>query len=405
MIKISVCFRKVIRRWFLLWERDVRLSGLRNPYLSEPNEWDAPDCSRRLGIIEEPFQHHWPYIAACRELGVSYRLVRITDADWVKNIQQSGCDAFLVWPSMGRRSLREVFDNRLYLLEHQLGYQIYPAYKETCIYENKYRLADWLVASGLPHAETTLFNRERDAMVYAKHAQLPMVVKTRLGAASSGVWIESRRASLRRRIRQAFRQGLRADYRHRFESERGAVLLQEFIPRVREWRLVRIGDSFFGHGKGVRDGFHSGSGLVEWEVPSNRHLDFLYQATESGGFRSMAVDVFETAEGELLVNELQTVFGTNFSVDQMRVDGKPGRFVLRGKEGKSRRQEAVGGRQGEEKSNVEHRTSNAERRKAEEGEETDGRWQFEPGDFARNACCNLRVLDVLDQQALQEENG
>ena len=60
---------------------------------------------------------------------------------------------------------------------------------------------------------------------------------------------------------------------------------------------------------------------------------------------------------ELLVNELQTVFGASHSVHQLKVNGEPGRFV-RGGNG--------------------------------------GEWVFEPGDFARNACANERVRYVLE---------
>jgi hypothetical protein len=95
--------------------------------------------------------------------------------------------------------------------------------------------------------------------------------------------------------------------------------------------------------------------VVEWDVPEGRHLDLLESVTDEGGFCSMDVDVFETPDGRLLVNELQTVFGASHSVDQLRVDGVPGRF-LRG-----------------------------------EG----GAWVFEAGDFARNHCANERVRFVL----------
>jgi hypothetical protein len=134
------------------------------------------------------------------------------------------------------------------------------------------------------------------------------------------------------------------------------VLLQEYISVLKEWRWVRIGDSFFGHVKGCVDGFHSGSGLVEWDVPEERHLNFLLEVTEKGGFRSMDVDVFETTDGRLLVNELQAVFGASHSVDQMRKDGIPGRFV----------------------------------QKAGSSE-----WVFESGDFARNACANERIRYLI----------
>src|SRR5438309_3428217 len=121
--------------------------------------------------------------------------------------------------------------------------------------------------------------------------------------------------------------------------------------------MVRIGNSFFGHPKGRIGDFHSGSGAVLWDVPEPRHLDFLAAVTDKGGFYSMDVDVFETREGHLMVNELQTVFGTGYSIDQLRVNGVPGRFV----------------------------------RKPPHDE-----WVFEPGDFARNACANERIRYIIE---------
>ncbi|MCC5849011.1 MAG: hypothetical protein JJU29_13070 [Verrucomicrobia bacterium] len=323
----------------------------------------TPFASLFVGILTEPFHHHWPYIAACRELGVSYRLVNIMGDDWREALRESACDAFLVWPAMGYRPFRKLFDIRLREMEESLGLTVYPRYAETRLYEDKVRTAAWLRENDIPHPATRVFEREEDARTYAESAPLPLLVKTRLGAMASGVWIVRERSQLVRLIRKAFGKGLLADYRHRSEREKGFILLQEYLPVVSEWRLVRIGDSYFGHKKGKSGDFHSGSGLVDWTPPETRHLDFLHQVTETGKFRSMAVDTFETPDGKLWVNELQTVFSAKASVHQTKVDGKPGRFV-RG---------------------------------------VDGSWTFEPGDFARNACCNLRIQDVVCRFAAEKQ--
>lgn len=79
----------------------------------------------------------------------------------------------------------------------------------------------------------------------------------------------------------------------------------------------------------------------------------------------MDVDVFETPDGRLLVNELQAVFGASVAIDQSRVDGKAGRYV---------------------------RASG-------------GGWEFQEGDFARNACANGRVLDALERGLRRKPPG
>ena len=75
----------------------------------------------------------------------------------------------------------------------------------------------------------------------------------------------------------------------------------------------------------------------------------------------MAMDVFETSDGNLLINELQSIFG---SVDtaQMYIEGIPGRY-----------------------------------------KRINGDFIFEEGRFCKNASCNLRIKDlliILSQQSI-----
>ena len=93
--------------------------------------------------------------------------------------------------------------------------------------------------------------------------------------------------------------------------------------------MIRIGDSYFGHKKLLRNGFASGSGKSSLERPPDELLHLTRDICDKGGFRSMNIDVFEDEEGNYLVNELQTIFGSYKPV-QMRVDGKPGRFIYEG---------------------------------------------------------------------------
>ena len=76
----------------------------------------------------------------------------------------------------------------------------------------------------------------------------------------------------------------------------------------------------------------------------------------------MAVDIFETPDGGVFINELQTVFGATTSVDQMRKDGVPGKMVR----------------------------------------DSEGEWYFEAGDFSRNACANERLRYAIKRVAAVE---
>ena len=311
----------------------------------------------RVGIVKNRAFRHTHYVAACQELRVPFRVIDLTTADWWRIVRSSGCHAFLAWPDAFSTPVAKLMKDRLELLEHEHDGQVYPNAAERWLYEDKVRLADWLMSRGIPHPATRVFFDVAAAREYAASCPLPIVSKTSFGAAATGVRILRRRRDVRALVARAFGRGLSVAGHDPRDREWGFVILQEFVDVAKEWRLVRIGDAYFGHPKGRIGDFHSGSGLAEWHVPETRHLELLHRVTEAGGFRSMAVDTFETTSGELLVNELQTVFGASTSVDQMRVDGRPGRMVRDGS----------------------------------------GGWQFERGDFARNACANARVLDLVER--------
>lgn len=358
--------RKSLRRYFPATNYDLYLAAQANPFFNEPDSWEAPDSEFTLGIVKEFTQYHKHYIRACREMGVSYRLMDLSRNDWMDSFSQSICDCFLIWPSASLAVWKEMFDERLYCLVKEMGKNIYPSLDEILLYENKRRVSYFLAAHQIPHPATRVFYDESEALAFIQNSDLPLILKTNTGASASGVFILENRPQAERYIRQAFSKGIVARRHNPNDRHWGYVLLQEFVDIRREWRMVRIGDSFFGHPKGRRGNYHSGSGIVHWDVPPERLLEFTREVTEVGGFSSMDVDVFETMNGDYLVNELQTVFGAGYSVDQLMVNGKSGRFVY---------------------NHI-------------------GRcWAFEEGDFARNACANARIEYVIDHLLSKKEKN
>ncbi len=347
--------RHAFQRYVSLTDWKLRLRQEENP-LRDVVEGDENRINSpvRFAIVYNAAQYHRHFVQACLEMGVPFRVVDLYRADWLAQVEDSGCEVLLVWPDAVRSVTARLIKDRVEALERYLAYPCVPSSKELWMYEDKHRTAAWLAAHRVPMPQTWIFSRQSEAEEFAAGCELPMVVKTSFGAAASGVWIARERATLKRLVRQAFGAGLLTGGGDPRDRQWGTVVLQEYLADVREWRLVRIGESYFGHPKGRVGDFHSGSGLALWDVPGPRHLDLLHQVTELGGFRSMNVDLFETPDGRLLVNELQAVFGASVAIDQCRVDGQPGRFV-RGADG----------------------------------------WQFEPGDFARNACANERIRDAL----------
>lgn len=352
---IPARLREIVRSRMSLQEYDRVQRRADNPYINF-SETTYPDSRWRFGIVEEVNQYHQHYIAACREMGVSYKVVDLLATDWVESFRNCACDAFLVWPSCATTVIKQVFDYRLRIMEHDLGMRIYPTWQECWLTEHKPRLRDWLEAHGFPHPRTWVFHERGQALAFARNAPLPIVVKTATGASASGVSIVRNRPAMMRIIRKAFGPGLRPRRYDVHDRQHGFVYLQEYLPDVEEWRMVRIGDSFFGYRKEKGpDGLHSASHKWSFLDPGVELLDLLKAVTDASGFTSMDVDIFRTRDGRLLVSECQTVFGCSTPVIQMKINDIEGRYVW-----------------------------------------TDAGWRFEPGDFCRNHMCNLRIARVIN---------
>lgn len=335
----------------------------KDPYMNDPPVSSyQPKYPYTLGIIKEFWHCHWHYISACRELSVTYKVLDISGPDWLEVIEKSGCDAFLVYPSVHLSIWKQLYDERLRVMAYDLGKILFPSYDEIWIHESKRRMFYWLEANDVPHPKTWVFYDLNKALTFADFAQMPTVYKSDLGWGASGVRIFRDRASLRKHIKRCFIKGFTTYRRCYNDKEWGFVLLQEYLTDAREWRIVRIGDSYFGYEKLKRGDFHSGSLQRSYSKLSDELLYFVKKVMDIGDFKSMDLDIFETNDGRYLVNELQTVFGMS-RPEMCVVDGKAGRMVLR-----------LG-------SNL---------------------WEFEAGDFCQSNLCNLRVITLLD--ALQKGN-
>ncbi len=351
---------RTIRDWVRLhipltgYDQDRRQK--RNPFAHIKGE-EFTGSSVRLGIIEEVSHAHKYYIAACREMNVSYKIINLLADDWIVAVMNSKCDAFLVWPSSCSTIYKALFDSRLKILEEDMGQTIFPTWKECWLTEQKPRLRDWMLVHDIPHPRSWVAYRKSDAMKMIDKMNFPVVGKSATGASGKGVRILKNKTELHKYIRCLFGRGISLRGFDPRDPHRGYVFLQEYIPGIEEWRMVRIGESYFGHKKGTSEkGMHSGASHCCWEDPGEEKLNMLKRITDLGGFRSMDVDLFVTPDGRILVNELQTTFGCSVATTQLKIDGVEGRYVNDG-----------------------------------------GRWTFEAGAFCQNHVCNLRVQHLLSQ--------
>jgi hypothetical protein len=329
---------------------------------------------------------HLLWIKACDKYKekVTYRVVDLTRDDWFREIEKQPYDVLLAKPSAVTNAFKQLFDERILVL-HQLGKKIFPSVTEILIYENKRFCSFWLMANQVPHPTTHVFYDLKEAMAYIETASWPLVTKTNIGASGSGVMLLKSQSEAIQYAERLF-SGLGAQKRvgpnlqkggwlkrashylfhpadiikkYQFYQKKAAdiqkdfILLQEFVPHEFEWRVVRIGHSFFAHKKLKLGEKASGSLLKNYDNPPISLIQFVKDFTDQFGFYSQSVDIFETHNG-YLINEAQCIFGQSDAF-QMMVDGKIGRYVYH-----------------------------------------QGDWMFEEGDFNGNESYDLRVQYVIE---------
>jgi glutathione synthase/RimK-type ligase-like ATP-grasp enzyme len=340
---------------------------------------------------ENPAEHdNW--IKACRDLNVIYNIVNLTKNDWMNKIFEDNYSCFLT-QSPGERSLfKELYDERIYIICNILGFDIYPSLDEILIHENKRFLFYWLNAKKIPHPITNVFYYMDEATNFLDRSDYPIVAKTNIGSTGRGVMILNNRSDAEKYLIRIFsNKGIRKKagpnlrmghlfrrilttmkkpknikkklfiYKNQYsEIQKGFVIFQQYIPHDYEWRVVKIGDSYFAHKKIVHKGMASGSKIKRYDNPPLDLLDFVKGICDKHNLLCQAVDIFEIKEGQYLINELQTFFGQSDRY-QMKVNGEIGRYVYK-----------------------------------------KSKWIFEKGDFNKNESYNLRLQHII--QILTEKN-
>jgi glutathione synthase/RimK-type ligase-like ATP-grasp enzyme len=293
---------------------------------------------------------------SCHNAKIDFNVVNLTSVDWYEQICKSESDIFLLKPPGETFKFKLLYDERLYVICEVMNKFTFPTYKEVLIYENKIMLSAFLKGAQIPMPETWVFYNKANAIEFAQSANLPIVAKTGIGASGTGVKIVKTRKELHKYIRSAFEKGIKRrlgpnrvtgnmkswskkalasptllvykikKYWEIYnDAQKGFVLLQEYTSHEFEWRVVKIGESWFGHQK-VKDGEKaSGTKGIDYIAPPLDLLNFCRNICEKHNFTSMALDIFEHPIKGYVVNELQTIFG-HVQDYIMEVNGKIGRY-------------------------------------------------------------------------------
>lgn len=309
-----------------------------------------------VGIVKEKWHLHSSYIKACKELNISYTVIDFFSKDWLEDLKSKKIDLLIVRPSVQYTPWKDMFDNRLKLLQDNYGIPLFPNYNELWIWESKLRTLDFLKLNKLPHPKSYIFYDIEELFDFASKCNYPIVYKASSGSGASGVKILNNASQLKQTAKKVFNSGIRSYRKHKLDKEHGFVILQDYLADVKEWRIIRIGDYYFGFEKLKNGQFHSGSQNFGYGMPPEKCLKLAKKVTDDHDFKYVDIDIFVTQDGEYLINEIQPYFGQKDDRELLQIDGESGRLSF-------------------------NNITNS--------------WDFEKGEFCKNNLCNLRVLEMI----------
>ena len=270
--------------------------------------------------------------AAIKFFNGNLTLIDPLKAGWCIQEIKNNFDGVIYRPLFNSFLNRQISNEHLELFELS-GVPVWPNKTENYLYEGKRRASMYFAMKNIPIPQTHLFYTASTALAFLDAVKYPILLKTDIGASSSGVFLLENKSQATKSINYIFSAGLLRNSNNRHDIDTGYILFQEFIPDIREYRIIKIGSSWFGHEKKGKKGsvFFSGSGETSWEIPPRKAFDFCNSIALDNNFNVMSFDVFETISGSLLLNEAQTWFGS-YNPSQMFKNGTPGRFVYLGNE-------------------------------------------------------------------------
>lgn len=352
MNKTKLHLIKILYKLFNTFElRGNRAYASKKKYFNKDGN-SFKDSKFVVGIVIERWGMHSQFVDACEELEISYCLIDLFRSDWLVELRKKEFSFLLIRPSVQYTPWKAMFDNRIAIIKKD--FNIFPNPLSLWLWENKARTYEWLDYYNIPHPKTFVFYSRREAEKFTELGIYPLVYKANIGSGSSGVSIITNRQQLKQKIHQCFRRGIRTYRKHKLDKEHGYIILQTFLKDVQEWRIIRMGEFYFGFEKLKKGEFHSGSKEFGYGMPPEKVLNLVRDLTLEHDFKYVSIDVFFDQDENIYINEIQPYFGQENDRELLVIDGESGRLHF-----------------------------------------SDNKWNFEPGAFCMNNLANLRITEII----------
>ncbi|MBQ4508128.1 MAG: hypothetical protein II970_04445 [Paludibacteraceae bacterium] len=280
------------------------------------------------------------YAHACETCGVEYVILDLFSDDWIEQIRTSKVDGVLVREKANIAEYKEMYNERLWVINKYLHIPIYPSWHELFLYENKRMYSYFFETHGVRTPKTHVFYSKRKALDFCKHTSYPIVFKTNGGSSGTGVTVVHFQRKAQQIVNSIFgRFHSRLAFGHlpwtkvagffpvpKFGmSQRHYVIIQEYVDILTEWRIIKLGDTYAGYMRPLENG-HGSCEKMEYGMPPIELLQLIKEISEKEKFDSLSLDVLIDKHGDYYVTEMQSLFGC-WAAHQCEVNHVGGKII------------------------------------------------------------------------------
>lgn len=199
--------------------------------------------------------------------GINYSIYNVFRSDWFEEAQKF---ELILWRPLSSPVALDEARKKIYLLENELGKEVYPDFNTIMLYENKFLEYNLLKNRGFPVIETFVSFDYQESMEWVSAAQFPLISKQETSSGSSGTRLVRSLREAKKLVHEIFSASGCATY-YPYYSQKNYVFFQPFVPNKGfDLRVIICGKKVFGYFRYCmpNDFRASGSKLVEKkEIP------------------------------------------------------------------------------------------------------------------------------------------
>lgn len=267
------------------------------------------------------------YERFCKNNNIPYGFLDLKKSDWLSEAQEFD---LIVCHTEGDPAFQEMYEDKIYILEKYHQKKCFPSFHEVWQYEHKVRSHYLYEALNLPAIPTLVTHDKEEALSLGDKLSFPFIVKTTIGAGSSGVEKIDTQADLDKYVSVVFSEkGRKSSFL--FQNQKDYVYAQSFIEDATfDLRIIIIGNMAFGYYRYPNEGDFRASGAGNFEkkaIPVDA-LKLAVEIRDKLQCRQIGVDLLYSEKANKYMIIETSVFNQIDTPVQLEVDGVAGYYDI-----------------------------------------------------------------------------